>query len=446
MNKTKIFISITCLLFGLSFFCTASEQIGTLTPGLQTGMEGVLKSAPTASLVAGTYTSAQSIALSASDSTAICYTTNGSTPVCQTATACSTGTKYTSAISVSSSLTIKSVACYADGSAGPLGSSAYTINISTGGGTPSGGSPSGGGAPTPTMPTTNTGEVTVTPSAGGKTTLTTDEGIAVKIEIPANTVVSNTKFEVKTATAEDVVQAGITGSAPQSFVMVGGRIYQLTATGGSGQTITNFSKNITLSFTYTNEEIADLDEESLKVYRWDGSAWVALPSTVNKTTNTVTATTKQFSNFALMGKEKTEDEEETTIVTEGMTEEQLRAEIARLIALISALQAQMAQAQGVPSPACEGVTFSRSLSLGATGNDVKCLQTILNRSADTQVAAFGVGSSGNETNYFGNLTRLAVIKFQNKYASEVLTPIGLTTGTGYVGSQTIAKINQLLGR
>ncbi|MDD4062419.1 MAG: hypothetical protein PHV25_01380 [Candidatus Pacebacteria bacterium] len=225
--------------------------------------------------------------------------------------------------------------------------------------------------------------------------------------------------------------------------MVGGKVYQLTATGGSGQSVTSFSKDITLSFTYTDEEIEGLDEDSLKVYRWDGENWVALPSTVDKATNTVSATTSQFSNFALMGEEKTA---ETVVDTTGMTQDQLRAEIARLIALIATLQAQIAQSQGITSSACDGVTFTRSLSLGMTGDDVKCLQTILNRSADTQIAVSGVGSIGNETNYFGGLTRGAVIKFQNKYASEVLTPIGLTTGTGYVGGKTIAKLNQILGR
>ncbi len=302
----------------------------------------------------------------------------------------------------------------------------------------------GGGSSTPTTPTTNTGEVTATPSAGGKTTLTTEDGPTVKIEVPANAIVSDTKFEVKTSTMEEVVSAGTTGSAPQSFVMVGGKVYQLTATGGSGQSITTFSKDVTLSFTYTDEEIANLDEDSLKVYRWNGTEWVALPSTVNKATNTVSATTSQFSNFALMGEEKTE---EAVVDTTGMTQDQLRAEIARLIALIATLQAQIAQSQGITSSgACDGVTFSRNLSLGMTGGDVKCLQTILNRSVDTQIAVSGVGSIGNETNYFGGLTRGAVIKFQNKYASEVLTPIGLTTGTGYVGGKTIAKLNQILGR
>ncbi len=312
----------------------------------------------------------------------------------------------------------------------------------TGGGSSSGGG--SGGSSTPTTPTTNTGEVTATPSAGGKTTLTTKDGPTVKIEVPANAIVSDTKFEVKTSTMEEVVSAGTTGSAPQSFVMVGGKVYQLTATGGSGQSITTFSKDVTLSFTYTDEEIEDLDEDSLKVYRWNGTEWVALPSTVNKATNTVSATTSQFSNFALMGEEKTE---ETVVDTTGMTQDQLRAEIARLIALIATLQAQIAQSQGITSSgACDGVTFSRSLSLGMTGDDVKCLQTILNRSVDTQIAVSGVGSIGNETNYFGGLTRDSVIKFQNKYTSEVLTPIGLTTGTGYVGGKTIAKLNQILGR
>lgn len=114
--------------------------------------------------------------------------------------------------------------------------------------------------------------------------------------------------------------------------------------------------------------------------------------------------------------------------------------IAELQAQILALQAQLTSLQGGSTASC-AYTFATNLKQGSTGTDVMNLQKVLNMNAATQVSSSGAGSPGNETSYFGPATKAAVIKFQNMYASDILTPVGLTAGTGFVGASTRAKLN-----
>ena len=88
----------------------------------------------------------------------------------------------------------------------------------------------------------------------------------------------------------------------------------------------------------------------------------------------------------------------------------LQAQITALMAQLNSLQSSTTTGN-VPA-ACVGVTFSRNLTVGSTGSDVKCLQALLNANG-YPVASSGAGSSGNETTTFGPKTLAAVQKWQD---------------------------------
>jgi peptidoglycan hydrolase-like protein with peptidoglycan-binding domain len=118
--------------------------------------------------------------------------------------------------------------------------------------------------------------------------------------------------------------------------------------------------------------------------------------------------------------------------------------ILQLLAKIEELKRQIAYYQAKLGLATETGSSCQSLTadlyLGVNNfSQVSCLQEFL-KSQGTDIYP-----EGFVTGQFFSLTEQAVIRFQEKYSSEILSPFGLEKGTGYVGSATREKINQLLG-
>ena len=132
-----------------------------------------------------------------------------------------------------------------------------------------------------------------------------------------------------------------------------------------------------------------------------------------------------------------------------MTEQERQALIAQIENQLSQLYQQVAQMQSqqgstttsnlssVPANWC--YTFNSNIKYGASGPDVAALHIAL------QKQGMSISSSEQSSQYFGDYTTTAVNSFQEKYASEILWPLGLTKGTSFVGTSTRAKLNQFYG-
>ncbi len=79
--------------------------------------------------------------------------------------------------------------------------------------------------------------------------------------------------------------------------------------------------------------------------------------------------------------------------------------------------------------------FKSDLALNSSGKEVEELQKCL--AQDPKIF------SDKITAYFGQQTKSAVIRFQEKYKEEILNPAGLKNGNGKVGATTRAQLNTL---
>ena len=133
-----------------------------------------------------------------------------------------------------------------------------------------------------------------------------------------------------------------------------------------------------------------------------------------------------------VGQNQQEQEQELIKTLLGQIEI-LKAEIAKVQSQIAAIKKI-----GTGTISCQ--KLENNLYYGMINNsEVRCLQEFLKKQGQD------IYPERQVTGNFLTKTRLAVIRFQEKYASEILAPSGLNKGTGFVGQKTRIKINQLLG-
>jgi len=278
-----------------------------------------------------------------------------------------------------------------------------------------------------------------------ETSITED---TITLTIPEGYSTTTATFQVKKISADTLV--AVIG-APSGYSLANSSAYNLKALTGVTTTQSTFDESITITMTYDDSDVTDLEESSLRIFRYSDSAWSELTGcSVNTSTNTVTCTTTSFSDFGLFGSEAEEESNNNNTPASTGGGSPIPSYLARGLkapAPIEAAQETERQTvQETPKPAVQVSTyrFTQNLKLNDVHPEVKELQIFLN-SRGFLISESGPGSRNNETSYFGLLTKQALINFQNQHKGSVLLPVGLSSGTGYFGPSTRNFINRELG-
>lgn len=294
----------------------------------------------------------------------------------------------------------------------------------------------------------STGQGSITVAAGG----TLSEG-ALTLTVPVDFTASSSEAVFQAHLLDGSAFFAHAG-APSGKTRAGNTVYSLVALADADTTLSSFTSDLTVTLSYTDEDIDGIDESTLKIHRYDSNTWSELSScSVDTGANTVTCTTTHFSDFAIFGEAASSNTSSTRSSRSGSIKQRVETLFrignpAAAVALASqwpSLFTEPLVATNTASLAAKTPpgSFATTLRPGETHPDVKRMQQFLNAKGFT-VAVSGPGAPGEETEYFGTRTQLALARFQEAHAAYILTPAGLARGTGLFGPLTRAYVNTLI--
>ncbi|MEK7189238.1 MAG: hypothetical protein AAB671_01940, partial [Patescibacteria group bacterium] len=157
---------------------------------------------------------------------------------------------------------------------------------------------SGGGGGGSTSTQTTTSSAKTVSSDGGSFTTTLPSGTTATVSVSEGTFESSTTITVSEATSSQITSAPLASSVGS---VIGSSMVNIAAA-SSGVPVTSFSQPVTLAFAYTASQLGTTDASKLRVAYFNETTdeWVALNSTINAVTRTVTADTGHFTLFGLI--------------------------------------------------------------------------------------------------------------------------------------------------
>lgn len=276
---------------------------------------------------------------------------------------------------------------------------------------------SGGVAPT----TSTTTAVSTNTTA---TSTLTESGRTLEVGTPANFTATSSSVVIQIKSMDAVgVLASI--GMPASVETAASIVFDVKAIINNVTELDSFDIPVTITYEYTDEDIAGLDESSLSLHHYSAGVWSELDSCVVDTAqNRITCEAPHFSIFGIFGTPTVTSTGSSGTRGGSITE---RVRNLRAIGNTAAADTLTAQWQHLFPQTAQASTVQtssvgvRDLELAMEGDDVRALQVLLNANG-FPLTTGGVGAPGSETNYFGTLTQNALMRYQS--ANGVMPAIG----------------------
>jgi hypothetical protein len=279
-------------------------------------------------------------------------------------------------------------------------------------------------------------------SVNTPTTVTlSEDNRTLSVSTPANFTATSSSIiiQIKSLPSDTVIEA--IGKPTNSLRNAAAIVFDVTALIDNETVLDSFDAPVTISYTYTPDDIYGIDESSLWLYHYHNDNWEALDDCdLDMENNSISCTTESFSIFGIFGNATVEASKNRST---GIT---LMGRINNLIAtgnLSSALELlreylaillgrQTTASESIPSFSIDfGTTsvgeriFVRDLKLGMQGEDVKKLQELLINE--------GYKIPAGNTGYFGLQTQYALDAYQQ---ANNIAPRG-----GYFGPITRSQMS-----